>query len=216
MLTLTRRIGERILVGNDIEITVLDLGNGKVRLGVRAPRSLPVHRGELVDRIESENRAALVRAGAAEGSDLLVSFPEGLFGLRHLRSFAVYDIDDGIPCRVLVAEEDPSVRLLVVDAATFFPDYPLTRACTEARIDVDDAVVGLVVTLPADGGPATANLLAPLVISVEDRTGVQVILESSELPTRAPLEMPSSVSSAPPAHASSAPGPGDASDGDTA
>jgi carbon storage regulator len=51
MLVLTRRKGESIMVGEQIEVTVTDVRGDKVRLGVNAPKSLPVHRKEVYEAI---------------------------------------------------------------------------------------------------------------------------------------------------------------------
>lgn len=48
MLALTRRVGEKIYVGENICITVVDIDRGKVRLGIEAPRDVPVYREELL------------------------------------------------------------------------------------------------------------------------------------------------------------------------
>ena len=53
MLVLSRKKGESIVIRDSIVVTVVDLGNGKVRLGIDAPREVPVHRQELYDRINS-------------------------------------------------------------------------------------------------------------------------------------------------------------------
>lgn len=53
MLILTRRIGETIRVGDDIEVTVLGINRNQVRIGVTAPRSVDVHRQEIYERIRS-------------------------------------------------------------------------------------------------------------------------------------------------------------------
>lgn len=58
MLVLTRKQGEGILIGDDIRITVVELKGGGVRLGIDAPREMKVHRQEVVERIEKENREA--------------------------------------------------------------------------------------------------------------------------------------------------------------
>lgn len=50
MLILSRQVGERIMIGDGIVVTVLDLRPGKVRLGIDAPREVPVHREELLRR----------------------------------------------------------------------------------------------------------------------------------------------------------------------
>lgn len=59
MLVLTRRVGETIMVGDDIEIEVLEVRPGIVRLGVRAPKSVRVLRSELVAEVASANAEAL-------------------------------------------------------------------------------------------------------------------------------------------------------------
>ena len=51
MLTLTRKDGETIVIGNDITVTVLGIHAGQVRLGINAPRDVPVHREEVAERI---------------------------------------------------------------------------------------------------------------------------------------------------------------------
>jgi creatinine deaminase len=58
MLVLSRQRGEAIVIGDDIEITVVDVRGDKVRLGIRAPRTTSVHRKEIYDMIKAENRAA--------------------------------------------------------------------------------------------------------------------------------------------------------------
>jgi carbon storage regulator len=58
MLILTRRVGEKVLGGDDVEITVVGLSRGQVRVGISAPRSVPVHREEVYERIRrAESRA---------------------------------------------------------------------------------------------------------------------------------------------------------------
>lgn len=61
MLVLTRRKGESIVldVGNGIEITVIEAGNGSVRLGIDAPRSVQVWRKEVLLQVQDSNRAAV-------------------------------------------------------------------------------------------------------------------------------------------------------------
>jgi carbon storage regulator len=54
MLILTRRKGETLMIGNDIEVTVLGVKGGQVRLGVNAPRTIEVHREEIFERINKE------------------------------------------------------------------------------------------------------------------------------------------------------------------
>jgi carbon storage regulator len=54
MLILTRRIGETIMIGDDIALTVLSVKGGQVRIGIAAPRDVAVHREEVYGRIKRE------------------------------------------------------------------------------------------------------------------------------------------------------------------
>ena len=58
MLVLTRRVGERLRIGPDIDLVVLEVRGREVRLGVTAPASVAIHREELYLRIQDTNRAA--------------------------------------------------------------------------------------------------------------------------------------------------------------
>jgi carbon storage regulator len=57
MLILTRRIGETVVIGDEVDITVLGVRGNQVRLGVKAPREVSVHREEIYDRICHEQTA---------------------------------------------------------------------------------------------------------------------------------------------------------------
>jgi carbon storage regulator len=54
MLILTRRVGETLMIGNDISVTVLGVKGNQVRIGVDAPKEVAVHREEIFERIKSE------------------------------------------------------------------------------------------------------------------------------------------------------------------
>src|SRR5437764_15396099 len=58
MLVLSRQRDETIMIGDDIEVTVVDIRGDKVRLGINAPKEISVHRKEVYDVIRRENRAA--------------------------------------------------------------------------------------------------------------------------------------------------------------
>lgn len=58
MLVLSRQRDETIMIGDDIEITVVDIRGDKVRLGITAPSTIPVHRKEVYEAIQRENREA--------------------------------------------------------------------------------------------------------------------------------------------------------------
>ena len=54
MLILTRRVGETLIIGDDVEVTVLGVRGHQVRIGVNAPKTVSVHREEIYQRIQSE------------------------------------------------------------------------------------------------------------------------------------------------------------------
>ena len=54
MLILTRRVGETIMVGPEITVTVLGVKQNQVRIGIKAPAAVPVHREEIYERIQAE------------------------------------------------------------------------------------------------------------------------------------------------------------------
>jgi len=58
MLILSRKVGEAIRIGEDIEIIVTDISQNRVKIGIRSPKNIPVYREELYQKIKDENRQA--------------------------------------------------------------------------------------------------------------------------------------------------------------
>ncbi|BCK01231.1 carbon storage regulator CsrA [Anaerocolumna chitinilytica] len=58
MLALSRKIGESIIIGNDIELTILEVKGDQVKIGINAPKSIPVYRKEIYLQITDSNKEA--------------------------------------------------------------------------------------------------------------------------------------------------------------
>jgi carbon storage regulator len=58
MLVLTRKVNQSIRIGQDIEVVVLEVRGEQVRIGIKAPRNVAVHRNEIYSQIEVENKSA--------------------------------------------------------------------------------------------------------------------------------------------------------------
>ena len=83
MLLLTRKLGENIRIGDDVKITIVEVKGNHVKLGIDAPPSVKVHREEIYERIQQENRraqAALEAGGSANGPARPSGSPAGAPG----------------------------------------------------------------------------------------------------------------------------------------
>ncbi|MBW2014825.1 MAG: carbon storage regulator CsrA [Deltaproteobacteria bacterium] len=66
MLILTRKLGEKINIGDDITVTLLEIKGAQVKLGIQAPKSIGIHRNEIYEKIREEN----LRSSNISDSDL--------------------------------------------------------------------------------------------------------------------------------------------------
>ena len=68
MLILTRRVGETLMIGNDVTVTVLGVKGNQVRIGINAPKNIAVHREEIYERVkrEQENGNSVASVEVAE------------------------------------------------------------------------------------------------------------------------------------------------------
>lgn len=72
MLILTRRVGETLMIGDEVTVTVLGVKGNQVRIGVNAPRDVAVHREEIYERIKREQ----AEAGHGSGGNGHGAYPE--------------------------------------------------------------------------------------------------------------------------------------------
>lgn len=96
MLVLSRQRDETIMIGDEIEITVVDIRGDKVRLGITAPTRIAVHRKEVYDAIRAENQ----RASQIAGTDLDVlrrGISPGLGRTRISRPASIASLTGGKP-----------------------------------------------------------------------------------------------------------------------
>ena len=80
MLILTRKVGESILIGDDIEIILSEVNRGAARIGIRAPRHQPIYRKEIYDRIKQENEDAAKNVIDSNSFDKLNKLLNNNFG----------------------------------------------------------------------------------------------------------------------------------------
>ena len=77
MLVLSRKINQSIMIGDNVRIVVVAVDRDQVKLGIEAPREVPVHRSEIYEEIQRSNRVAAEAAGvpAAEGQTTTAATP---------------------------------------------------------------------------------------------------------------------------------------------
>lgn len=93
MLVLSRRVGERLVIGDDIVVTVIEVRSDGVRLGIDAPRSVAVHRAEVLEAVTAANLAA--SDAATDAGDDAVESLRGLVAGQPAAPAPAPDAGDG-------------------------------------------------------------------------------------------------------------------------
>jgi len=190
MLLLKRRVGESIVIGGSIRVSVVEVRGGSVRLAIDAPGELAVYRAELLEKLGEENARALTPEvqGERDMADPVITFPQGIPGMGSHTVFQLFDLDAGH--RALVARDDPTLCLLIVDPLLVDPNYPVERAFSRYPFEREELAVAVVLTRSLDDSPPTVNMAAPIVIGVSSRKAAQIFLEDEHLSLRTPLVPP--------------------------
>lgn len=120
--------------------------------------------------------------------ETLIRFPQGIIGFPEETQFVLVPHNSGGFLAWLQSTRSPDLALPVVSAHAFgekYPDVPVEPAARAAGLgeNVEEMAV-LVVLCAPNGQPATVNLLAPIVVNVATRSGVQLILDGSRFSTR--------------------------------
>ena len=114
----------------------------------------------------------------------LWTFPQGLIGFPALRRFARVPLAGAEPFELLASVEEPSFGIVVVDPHAVIANYDLSLSETSlAPIrtrDPEQLEVRVSVVLPADGTPFSLNLKGPIVLSPQERVGVQCVSTSDD------------------------------------
>ena len=133
---------------------------------------------------ESRSAAALVEEIP------VIEMVEPMPGFPGFKRFTLVQLDDTGALYSLKSVDDPDLRVLVVPASVFFPDYqPEVEDAAVAALDVhapEDVLALLVVNPGESAAGATVNLLAPVLLNPANRRAAQVVL-TEDLPVRAPL-----------------------------
>ena len=108
-----------------------------------------------------------------------LNFPQGLFGFEDFQHYVLLDAEQK-PFYWLQSTDNEEIAFILINPFQFKSDYEVDIDDEElSRIGVSDpeqVLVFSVITIPADGGPMTANLQGPLIINRDSRCGRQVIL----------------------------------------
>jgi flagellar assembly factor FliW len=136
-------------------------------------------------------RVPTTRFGEVEvDADAVLTFPQGLVGLPQLRQFVL--LEGMGPFQWMQSLEDPDATFVVVDSDHVVDAYEIQPVAEDVRVVMEPDETAamcalLLVTIPPDEPERiTANLMAPLLINLERRTGVQAVLPD-RYPVRHPL-----------------------------
>lgn len=117
-----------------------------------------------------------------------VEFVDGILGFPRETKFIVLDGPDDCPLKWLQSITSPDLAFVILDPATFKPDYsvPISKSELEkiGLDSVEEAVVAVILFVPENPHDITANLLGPLVFNPEKKTACQLVLSGTNYSTK--------------------------------
>ena len=117
-----------------------------------------------------------------------IELPAGLIGFPELKQYVLLDHDKESPFKWLQSLDDGAIAFVLINPLMFKADYNVE--VTEAEVadldlkNEDDAVISVIITIPSNPQDMTANLKAPLIFNLQNRTGKQLVLSNSDYNTR--------------------------------
>lgn len=123
----------------------------------------------------------------------ILTFPRGLLGLKDSKEFAIINLEEIPHFKFLQDIKNPNVSFLVINPWDFFPDYDIVLPDEKLKnIDINpkgDNIMEIytIITLAKEFKRSTANLLAPVVINLEEMKGKQFVLNDTTYTTKHPI-----------------------------
>lgn len=124
----------------------------------------------------------------------IIKFPEGLPGFKNLLEFAIIRCDQTEPIQWLQSVDDADISLPIINPFIIEPEYEIE--VNDDELDViqthseKDMIVLNIMVLPEDLSKMTVNLMAPILINVQEMLGTQVMMDYKPLPIRHPAFEP--------------------------
>lgn len=117
-----------------------------------------------------------------------IEFPEGIVGFKECRGFVIFDCGEDGVFKWLQSVERPEIAFVICEAHLIVPEYKVMVGRQELEAlqleDLEEAVVCLILCIPADPKEMTANLLGPIVFNPDKRLGAQLVLVNAEYTTK--------------------------------
>jgi flagellar assembly factor FliW len=124
-------------------------------------------------------------------SEEIISIPSGVLGFPEDHDFCLVDPGDDTLILWLQSLKNPHLAFPVLEPKIFKPDYVVRLSAAELRelrlATIRDASVFTILTIPSNLAEMTANLKAPLVINVREKTAKQVVLQENDQPIKHPM-----------------------------